>query len=199
MDQHGWQDKNHTVSTFRGQTNIFIFRPTIIFPSQELKFELKNKIGGFLGIATTNSNSTIIFDKNEYYVGEKVHVRIICDNTNCKKAVRGFKLKLHRHYVGKDNGAWSTSGASYISFLKAPGCPAKTKVEREYSIDIPTHDPVSNHNILGPDHQSLANAFSTSVQGQLIMIGYTLRCYVKHDAWNEFGEGNCVRLPIKIV
>jgi len=25
-----------------------------------------------------------------------------------------------------------------------------------------------------------------------------LRCYVKHDAWNEFGEGNCVNLPVRI-
>ena len=45
----------------------------------------------------------------------------------------------------------------------------------------------------------MMDAFSTSVQGQLISISYTLRAYVKHDSWNEFGEGNCINLPIKIM
>lgn len=27
---------------------------------------------------------------------------------------------------------------------------------------------------------------------------YSLKCFVKHKGWGEFGEGKCVTLPIKI-
>ena len=43
-------------------------------------------------------NAEIKFEKNEYYIGEKCNVTISVDNSNCKKDVRGLKLKLHRHY-----------------------------------------------------------------------------------------------------
>ena len=45
----------------------------------------------------------------------------------------------------------------------------------------------------------MLKSFSTSVTGKLIEVSYTLKCFVKHDAWNEFGEGNVVSLPIKIM
>ena len=87
--------------------------------------------------------------------------------------------------------------------LKAPGCPAKTKVDKEFTIQIPTQD---NHigwklpeGYCHPDEVAMLNSFSTSVQGKLISVDYELRCYVKHDAWNEFGEGNCIKLPVRIM
>ena len=43
------------------------------------------------------------------------------------------------------------------------------------------------------------NLFSTSVQGQMFKVEYTLICYVKHDAWNDKGEGNYVKQPIQII
>ena len=49
-----------------------------------------------------------------------------------------------------------------------------------------------------PDERVMAESFTTSYEGKLISVDYSLRAYVKHDAWNEFGEGNCVKLPIKI-
>lgn len=91
-------------------------------------------------MGTTHCVSEITFDRNEYYIGEKAHVSIVCDNSHCEKAVRGFKFKLHRRHVGKDNANWATGHTDYVSVLKAPGCPAKTKVERDYTIDIPTVD-----------------------------------------------------------
>lgn len=138
LNHHDWANQKEGISSFRGQTLIYIFRPTLIFPAQDLKFTLKNKIGGFLGMGTTECISEIVFDRNEYYIGEKARVRIICDNSKCEKAVRGFKFKLHRRHTGKDNANWTTGSSTYVAFLKAPGCPAKTKVEREYEITIPT-------------------------------------------------------------
>jgi hypothetical protein len=37
-----------------------------------------------------------------------------------------------------------------------------------------------------------------SYSGKLFNIEFSLNVFVKHDSWNEFGEGNCVSLPIKI-
>ena len=39
----------------------------------------------------------------------------------------------------------------------------------------------------------------SSVNGKLITVAYFLVFLVKHDAWNEFGEGNKVMFPIRIV
>ena len=47
-------------------------------------------------MGTTECISEIVFDRNEYYVGETARVRIMCDNSKCGKAVRGFKFKLQR-------------------------------------------------------------------------------------------------------
>ena len=54
-------------------------------------------------------------------------------------------------------------------------------------------------NKLSPDEQVMLSAFSMSVSGKLIHIAYTLKCFVKHDAWNEYGEGKVVSLPVKII
>lgn len=142
-----------------------------------------------------------MFERNEYYIGETAKVKIICDNSKCEKAVRGFKFKLHRKHRGSDTSGWNTYGSAYVAVLKAPGCPAKSKVEHEYTIQIPAQDkldfiPPAGH--FHPDEMAMLNLFSTSVQGQLISVDYELRCYVKHDAWNEFGEGNCITLPVRI-
>jgi len=45
----------------------------------------------------------------------------------------------------------------------------------------------------------LNNQLSCSVGGKLFTIEYFLLAFVKHDAWNEWGEGNAVRIPIKIM
>lgn len=41
--------------------------------------------------------------------------------------------------------------------------------------------------------------FTRSITGSLFTVDYNLRIYVKHDSWNEFGQGNCINLPIKIM
>lgn len=138
--ENDFVDIKKEISLFRGSTNIYIFRPIAVFPPRELKFTLESEIGGFFGMGATHSKSEIIFDKNEYYIGHPARVKIICDNSQCNTAVRGFKFKLHRKHLGKDNSNWTTAYGDYISVLKAPGCPAREKVEREYTIDIPLAD-----------------------------------------------------------
>ena len=98
-----------------------------------------------MGMGTSTCVSEIIFDRNEYYIGDTAKVKIICDNTKCAKAVRGFKFKLHRKHLGKDLSGWATGGSFYVTALKAAGCEAKTKVERDYEIQIPMVDKHDGH------------------------------------------------------
>ena len=73
-----------------------------------------------------------------------------------------------------------------MNVLRDPGCPAYAKVERDYYFTIPSHEPYTQMSL------------PTSFQGKLISVIYTLKVFVKHKAWNDFGEGNFIVLPIKI-
>jgi len=45
----------------------------------------------------------------------------------------------------------------------------------------------------------LLGSFSSSFFGQAYKIWYTLKVFVKHDAWNDWGEGKAIEFPIKIM
>lgn len=62
-------------------------------------------------MGSTKSHSTIVFEKNKFYPGEDVVVRLICDNSECDKAITGFKLELNRQHCGEDNSEWVTTGS----------------------------------------------------------------------------------------
>ena len=110
------------------------------FPKRDLKYELKNKIGGFLGMGSTDAVSEIFFEKNEYYLGETAKVRIVCDNSKCDKPIKSFKFKLHRHYKGHDDSHWTTSGSKYLVTKKEGKCEAGGKVDQTFEIEIPRLD-----------------------------------------------------------
>ena len=197
----GWASAKLGISAFRGTRMIYIQRPSMQFPKRDLKYSLKSDVGGFLGMGTSQCVSDIFFEKNEYYLGETANVRVICDNSACGKPIRSFKFKLHRHYKGHDDSHWTTTGSSYLIAHKEHGCPAGEKGDFAFKIVIPTQDTYQGDVVhkIHPDEIVMLKSFSTSVTGKLISVCYTLKCFVKHDAWNEFGEGNVVSLPIKIL
>ena len=51
---------------------------------------------------------------------------------------------------------------------------------------------------ISADEKPLLDTFTTSMMGQIVSIWYELHVFIKHDAWNEFGEGNFVAFPILI-
>lgn len=101
-----------------------------------MQLGLENKLGGFLGFRTTEARSTIIFDRFVYSLGQRANIKIICDNSNCAKAVKEFKIKLLRQFTGTDYHE-TIKSQSYVNVLRDPGCPAHTKVERDYYFTIP--------------------------------------------------------------
>jgi len=41
--------------------------------------------------------STLHFDSNEFFAGELINVRILMDNSRCKKDVKNVKLRLNQY------------------------------------------------------------------------------------------------------
>ena len=50
-----------------------------------------------------------------------------------------------------------------------------------------------------PDEKPVLRSFTPTMMGQIINVWYELVVYVKHDAWNAFGQGKRVKFPIQIV
>lgn len=49
------------------------------------------------------------------------------------------------------------------------------------------------------DLHPMLKSFSMSVHGRIVNVSYHIKFFVKHDSWNEFGEGQVVSFPIKIL
>lgn len=192
------------MSQVRGARELFISRPRCEAPEIKLSKELVCQVGGFMGVMADKSVTEIFVTKNEFYFGEKAWVRVVCDNLKCDKPVKSFKLKVSRKYIGlSQKRAKSTELSGYIATIKLPGCPAKSKVDRILEIDLPAADiqkPLKPWSRYECDKDvKFGERIGQSVSGRLIMIEYHLNVFVKHDSWSEFGEGNCISVPIRVL
>lgn len=73
------------------------------------------------------------------------------------------------------------------------GIPAKSKCDKQFEIDLPQNN-YSNYSV----ESKFAERCGATYSGKTFNIEYILRVYVKHDSWNEMGEGNFVSFPISI-
>ena len=154
-----------------------------------------------MGMGKSESHTEFTFEKNEFFPGEDAKVKVECDNSKCSKAVKSFKFKVHRAYKSFSNRKEHlTNAENYLTAVKESGCNAKSKIKKEFLVKLPKVDPVREQFFKTlPDELDTLNAFTCSMQGGLFSVNYTLRVFVKHDSWNEFGEGNVIILPIKIM
>lgn len=49
------------------------------------------------------------------------------------------------------------------------------------------------------DLHPMLRSFSSSFNGKIFSVSYVLKVFIKHDSWNEFGEGKVASLPIMIL
>ena len=64
--------------------------------SIQLQKQLTVKVGGIAGLRASEAKAAIKLDKLRFSPGEKIRVHISMDNSNCRKAVKSYKLKLRR-------------------------------------------------------------------------------------------------------
>ena len=149
----------------------------------------------------SQSSTDFVFEKTSFFAGGDVRVRIVCDNSKCSKAVKSFKFKIYREVVGRTgNKKHSIDNEGYIFSVKEKGCKGKDKVDRLIVFKLPQEDPEFKspfHTTV--DETSVRNSFTPSTISSVFQVSYTIRAFVKHDSWNEFGEGKYINYPIRIV
>mmetsp|Transcript_29139 Transcript_29139/g.36144 ORF Transcript_29139/g.36144 Transcript_29139/m.36144 type:complete len:165 (+) Transcript_29139:652-1146(+) len=122
------------------------------------------------------------------------------DNSRCKKDVKNIKVHLKVHYKGiamkpsKHTRSESFTVTYYrVQDTRVP----KFGSERfEIEIDTPKSFPKLKH---AYKMQEFAKRVQPTFHGKLITVDYELRIFVKHDAWNEWGQGKVVCLPIRLM
>lgn len=146
---------------------------------------MEHNIGGLFGLGASKFKAEVVFEKNEFYSNDKLKLRLTCDNSECRKDVKEFKIKLMRKYVLRTNGicgfyrvrdkkAVTSHKEEYVATAKFPGCKAKSLGTAELEVDIPNFDtgnddlhkyvPLTNEDV------RLMKAFTCSVQGKLFDV-----------------------------
>lgn len=104
--------------------------------------------------------------------------------------------------------ATNVNHQKYISIQKqTAGAAAKERKQITIDLQIPQIDdfnpayaqlnPVFRKDVTLETFPMLGS-FSSSFFGQIVKVWYILKVFVKHDAWNEWGEGHAIEFPIKI-
>lgn len=220
IDDENWADKKKKISKLRSERLIIIMKPQFQIPEpMSYTFNLQNKIGGMMGFGGSGEcTSEVIFDRNNYKVGETVKVLIKCDNTKCKTNVKSFKLKLKRRLFVTCWSNWDVKkdinselqethhASDYIVEVKGEGCKKGEKVERVIEFQIPEFDVFPKNNLdiksrkelINPFSMKILREFTPSVYSKHLKVEYILKCFIKHDSFSEIGEGNPVYMPIMI-
>ena len=126
------------VSLFRGSRKVYVYQPYQFPNPVHLNFQIKQTVGGVFGFGSTTVTTQCVLVQNEYYPGDSVIIKIICDNRACKSAVRNFKFKLyrttrHKHRVSGNFDSTETK----IRQVKENGCKAGELLERDFVFNIP--------------------------------------------------------------
>lgn len=99
-------------------------------------FSTDRKVGGVFGFEQTRSATNFIVQTQFVQPGGELPVKIECDNSQCKSAVKSFKFKLFRTVSFMiDNNPKQSHEILYQ--VKLPGADKKTSVVREHTIEIP--------------------------------------------------------------
>jgi hypothetical protein len=175
-----------------------------ITPNANLSKTLTSKVGGIAGLGSSEAKAIISLDKDTFAPGESVAINIDLDNSECKKAVKRFKIKLERTIQclsGKKGvGKPIYENTEYLFVDKNfAGVPEKQRVKRTIEFKIPDFDKkygaVEN---LHPELRHMVKMFSDSVENTLFKIVYTIHVFVKHQSKLEFGVGNSVPFTINV-
>ena len=69
-------------------------------------------------MAQTESVSQITLEKDQFYPGEEIVVKIDCDNTKCAKSVKNFKIKLQRNLLALGYNGTLAKTKRYVEQIK---------------------------------------------------------------------------------
>ena len=219
-------NKHKNVSMFRGSRTLFVYQRPEYAPVISYTPKIEKDAGGFVGFGSSKVVSEISFNQNQFYPGEEIKINIKTDNSKSKAAIRNYKFKLYRQLIFKDasNGENVTAETKLFA-KKEPGVAGNSKKDQDYVFKIPEQidfakveglvDKVTSTGMKQFD--KLKNAIKkdeddddkdsglpkepvqSSWLGSVFTINYILKVFVKVDNWSEFGEGEFVVMPVKII
>ena len=138
------------ISKVRTEQDIFVcnMKAREAQPNLNLVKTIQHKVGGFLGMSKSESNSIFQLEKDVYQVGEAIRVSINCDNSSCRKAIRNFKVKIERTMEAtslmQDGSKDQENKANHVKYVAVfkdnEGCPAKTTVTKDILLRVPETD-----------------------------------------------------------
>ena len=167
---------------------------------------MTSEVGGFLGAGKTTCQSKFAMDRTDYYAAEKVRVRINIDNTDCKKDIKEIKIKLERIVSAVGDGRIKTGERvehiQYIGDFRFGGLKAGHIFDNDVWCHFPDEDLGYYQSMkidLDKMERQILESFTCTTKCSVFEVKYLLRCFVKHDAWNDFGEGNFVEFPINML
>lgn len=165
------------------------------FPIVNVKEDLNLDIGGVWGVGASKCLTSIHLEKNEFYSGQKAPIRIVCDNSKCDKNIKSFKFKLYRMYTAVSSTDKDIQAEDYglLADIKLNGISARSKCDKVFEIDLPKND----FSTLSPATKFEERA-GASYSGKLMHVEFILQVFVRHDCWNEFGQGFMKSFPIRI-
>jgi hypothetical protein len=206
LDKKDFIDPKNITSIFRGAKEIFIHQPEENLTDLKiLSQRLETKIG-LMGMGG-HSKTEVIFERNQYYLGQTINVKVLCDNSMCGTPIKSFKIKLKRKvFVNglREKEPQSIKTSKYLIQHKDVdhGCGPKSKCERNLTVEIPLKDPDFPEMIdskLNEAELGLASQMQPSRNGHLWNVIYSVKIFVKHDSLTQRGEGECITLPIKVM
>lgn len=147
-------------------------------------------------------------------MGEQCHVTVRSDNTHCDKAMEQVKVRLRCQVdcnAQETNWGWDknkTIGPLKVHKTHGQSVPAKTNFEQKICFTIPTtlekgycpwgyYMPNKQGDVTA--HQrAMLQLPMPSYNGSAFKVQWYLEVLHKHDAWNEFGDGTILTVPIWI-
>ena len=140
--------------------------------------------------------------------GEEIVVNINCDNLNCRKPVKEFKMKVEKNLLGLGyRGKYCKQRKYVLECRSEETCEPRSSKQVQLRVRIPdseqilardVHPYIVNtiKNTMFSDEKHNLLSLSPSMFGQIVHIWYEVHVFVKYDAWNDIGQGNFVKFPI---
>ena len=131
---------------------------------------------------TTRATTEFMLDKDEFYLGETVNVRVIYHGQDCEKALSKITLWLSK--ATRFKAEWETeTDSSTINSQVLEGCKAFESFDRSLQLKIPDLISKQNeiHHVGSQPQDFLKKCFDCSFETKLIKVSYSLRCYVDHE------------------
>ena len=105
------------------------------------------------------------------------------NNSKCRKKIKNMKLLLTMSVTGTASTPKSATEQTTTNLI----------YDRMPDSSVPKHSSeLKIFKVRIPDTQP-------SFNGKIVAINYELAVYIKHNAWNEYGRGKGVKLPIKVL